>query len=67
MDSFKGMIIKSYDPFYFDLSESVKLKCFIIPGWEYMIDCEALIDGKEFSYFVYNIDNGYNKPYERIH
>lgn len=66
MDNFEGMIIKTYEPFYYDLSENVKLKCSITKGWEYMIDCEAVIDGKDFTYIVYNIDNGYNKPYERI-
>lgn len=66
MDNFKGMIIKTYEPFYYDLSENVKLKCSITKGWEYMIDCEARINGELFLYVVYNIDNGHNKPYERI-
>ncbi len=66
MDNFEGMIIKTYEPFYYVLSENVELKCYIKKGWEYMIECETEINGKAFNYIVYNIDNGHNKPFERI-
>lgn len=66
MDNFDGMIIKTYEPFYYDLFDNVKLKCSITPGWEYMIDCEAVINDKLFLCVVYNIDNGFNRPYEEI-
>ena len=65
MDSFKGMIIKTYEPWYRTLSNGTNVKFSITPGWEYMINVEYKYERDYFNYTIFNIDNGHNNPKER--
>lgn len=63
---FTDKIIKTYEPWYIDLSDGSKIKCQIYEGWEYEIETIWEWKGKTSTYVVYNINNGYCKPYEDI-
>lgn len=63
---FTNEIIQTYEPWYIDLSDGSKIECKITPGWEYMIDTTWKHNGNFYIKVVYNINNGYCKPYEAI-